>query len=66
MKIYQEAGVPDGVINFVPGQGSIIGNIVLNHPDLAGIHFTGSTATSMDSGKLLEIIWSIIILIQEL
>ncbi len=43
MKIFKEAGMPDGVINFVPGSGSLIGNIVLNHPDLAGIHFTGST-----------------------
>ena len=45
MKIYQEAGVPDGVINFLPGSGSQIGNIVLNHRDFAGIHFTGSTGT---------------------
>ncbi len=45
MKILKEAGLPDGVINFVPGSGSVIGNTVLNHPDLAGIHFTGSTAT---------------------
>ncbi len=45
MKIFQEAGLPDGVINFVPGQGSLIGKTVLNHKDLAGIHFTGSNAT---------------------
>ncbi|HNT41092.1 MAG: L-glutamate gamma-semialdehyde dehydrogenase [Bacteroidales bacterium] len=45
MKVYKEAGLPDGVINFIPGKGSAIGNIVLNHPMLAGIHFTGSTAT---------------------
>jgi len=45
MKIFQEAGLPDGVINFVPGQGSLIGSNVLSHPDLAGIHFTGSTST---------------------
>jgi len=44
MKILQEAGVPDGVINFVPGSGSVISNVVLNHPDFAGIHFTGSTS----------------------
>ena len=43
MKIFMEAGVPDGVINFVPGSGSIISNVVMNDPDLAGIHFTGST-----------------------
>ncbi|MDR1653785.1 MAG: L-glutamate gamma-semialdehyde dehydrogenase [Prevotellaceae bacterium] len=44
MKILQEAGIPDGVINFLPGAGSVISNVVLNHPDFAGIHFTGSTA----------------------
>ncbi len=45
MKIFKEAGLPDGVINFVPGPGSVIGNIVLKHKDLGGIHFTGSNAT---------------------
>jgi 1-pyrroline-5-carboxylate dehydrogenase len=45
MKILKEAGLPDGVINFVPGSGSLISNIVLKHRDLAGIHFTGSNET---------------------
>jgi 1-pyrroline-5-carboxylate dehydrogenase len=45
MKILKEAGLPDGVINFVPGSGSLISSIVLKHKDLAGIHFTGSNAT---------------------
>lgn len=45
MKIFIEAGVPAGVINFVPGRGSVIGGEVFKHPMLAGIHFTGSTAT---------------------
>ena len=45
MKLFQEAGVPDGVINFIPGDGSGIGPIIMNSPYLAGIHFTGSTAT---------------------
>jgi len=45
MKIFKEAGLPDGVINFIPGPGSKIGNIVLNHKDLAGVHFTGGTNT---------------------
>ena len=44
MQLFKEAGLPDGVINFIPGSGSQIGKQVLNHPDLAGIHFTGSTA----------------------
>jgi 1-pyrroline-5-carboxylate dehydrogenase len=43
MEIFKEAGIPDGVINFVPGSGSIISNVVLNDPDFGGIHFTGST-----------------------
>jgi len=43
MKIFMEAGIPAGVINFVPGSGSIISNTVLNSPDFGGIHFTGST-----------------------
>ena len=45
MKLFQEAGVPDGVINFIPGDGNQIGPIIMNSPALAGIHFTGSTAT---------------------
>jgi len=45
MKLLQEAGIPDGVINFIPGPGSEIGSIVMNSPDLAGVHFTGSTTT---------------------
>jgi 1-pyrroline-5-carboxylate dehydrogenase len=43
MKILQEAGLPDGVINFVPGEPVAVSNVALNSPDLAGIHFTGST-----------------------
>jgi len=43
MEVLKEAGLPDGVINFIPGKGSVIGDIVLNHKALAGIHFTGST-----------------------
>jgi len=42
-RIFEEAGLPPGVINFVPGDAEAISNAVLNHPDLAGIHFTGST-----------------------
>ncbi len=45
MRIFKEAGLPDGVINFVPGSGSLIGNRVLKHKDMAGIHFTGSNGT---------------------
>jgi 1-pyrroline-5-carboxylate dehydrogenase len=45
MRIFKEAGVPDGVINFVPGPGAMVGDIVLNHKDLAGVHFTGGNTT---------------------
>jgi 1-pyrroline-5-carboxylate dehydrogenase len=45
MSLLVDAGLPPGVINFVPGQGAIIGNQILNHRDLAGVHFTGSTGT---------------------
>ncbi len=44
MQLFEEAGMPGGVINFVPGSGASIGEVVLNHPDLAGVHFTGSAA----------------------
>jgi 1-pyrroline-5-carboxylate dehydrogenase len=43
MQLYKEAGLPRGVINFVPSRGSVIGKIVLDHPSFAGLHFTGST-----------------------
>lgn len=45
MTVLQKAGLPDGVINFIPGPGNVLGNIVLSNPWLAGVHFTGSTAT---------------------
>ncbi len=45
MKVLKEAGMPDGVINMVPGPGPVIGPPVLNHLDLGGVHFTGSTYT---------------------
>ncbi len=45
MKLLQEAGLPDGVINFVPSVGSEVGRTLVPHSELAGIHFTGSTST---------------------
>lgn len=50
MKILHEAGLPDGVINFIPGKGSEMGNLVMDSPYLAGVHFTGST-------KVFKEIW---------
>ena len=43
MKVFIEAGLPAGVINLIYGDGPLIGEVVFNHPDFAGIHFTGST-----------------------
>jgi 1-pyrroline-5-carboxylate dehydrogenase len=43
MRIFREAGLPDGVVNLVYAGGPEIGDVVLNHPDFSGIHFTGST-----------------------
>ena len=43
MKLLEEAGLPPGVINFVPGDAVAISDIALSHRDLAGVHFTGST-----------------------
>src|SRR5438552_9172233 len=45
MEVLREAGLPDGVINFIPGKGSEVGRTVLPNPALGGIHFTGSTGT---------------------
>jgi 1-pyrroline-5-carboxylate dehydrogenase len=43
MRLLEAAGLPPGVINFVPSDGSAVSQVALNHPSLAGIHFTGST-----------------------
>ncbi len=44
MEVLKEAGLPDGVINLIYVAGPVLSDVVLNHPDFAGIHFTGSTA----------------------
>jgi len=43
MRLLEAAGLPPGVINFVPGDAAQISNLLLDSPDLAGVHFTGST-----------------------
>jgi 1-pyrroline-5-carboxylate dehydrogenase len=43
MKLLEEAGLPAGVINFIPGDPAMISDVALSHRDLAGVHFTGST-----------------------
>ncbi len=45
MQIFKEAGLPDGVINFIPGPGSVIGTTVFTDRSFAGLHFTGSNVT---------------------
>lgn len=45
MELLAEAGMPPGVINMLPGDGLDVSEVALAHPDLAGIHFTGSTPT---------------------
>jgi 1-pyrroline-5-carboxylate dehydrogenase len=50
MKVFKEAGLPDGVINMILTDGPVAGDIVFKHPDFSGIHFTGST-------KVFQTIW---------
>src|SRR3954451_12481145 len=45
MELLEEAGMPPGVINMLPGDGLDVSKVALRHPELAGIHFTGSTPT---------------------
>jgi 1-pyrroline-5-carboxylate dehydrogenase len=52
MKVFMEAGLPAGVINFLPGKGSVISSVVMNHRDLGGIHFTGSNGTFNELWKM--------------
>ena len=51
MKLYKEAGFPDGFINFIPGDPRTITDITLSHPEFSGLHFTGSTAVFRDLWK---------------
>jgi 1-pyrroline-5-carboxylate dehydrogenase len=53
MRLLQEAGLPNGVINLVYGSGKEIGDPALASPDLAGVHFTGSTAVFQDMWKTI-------------
>lgn len=53
MEVLKEAGLPDGVINLIYVDGPVAGDIIFNHPDFAGIHFTGSTG-------VFQTIWSTI------
>ena len=52
-KLWKEAGFPEGVINFIPGPGRYVGDPVLEKPDLAGVHFTGSTVVFQSMWKTI-------------
>ncbi len=52
-QLWKEAGLPGGVINFIPGPGRYVGDPVLEKTQLAGIHFTGSTSTFQDMWKTI-------------
>ncbi len=52
-KVLQAAGLPDGVINFVPGRGGNVGDPVLASPHFAGVHFTGSTSVFHDMWRTI-------------
>lgn len=54
MRLFEEAGLPKGVINFVPGSGGQVGIPAMSNPNLAGIHFTGSTAVFQNMWKLIS------------
>jgi 1-pyrroline-5-carboxylate dehydrogenase len=54
MQLYKEAGLPDGVINFIPGRGSMIGRIAMEHREFAGLHFTGSTGVFNSMWKTIS------------
>ncbi len=53
MKIFKEAGLPDGVINLIYVDGPTVGDICFNHPDFAGVHFTGSTGVFQNMWKAI-------------
>lgn len=53
MQIFREAGLPDGVINLINVDGPVAGEVIFNHPEFAGLHFTGST-------KVFKALWKTI------
>jgi 1-pyrroline-5-carboxylate dehydrogenase len=53
MQLFKEAGLPDGVINMITGRSSMITEVVMKHPEFAGVHFTGSTQVFKSFWKLI-------------
>ena len=54
MKLFEEAGLPKGVINFIPGSGGQVGTPAMTNPNLAGVHFTGSTEVFQNMWKVVS------------
>ncbi len=53
MKLFEEAGLPPGVIQFLPGSGATVGDICIKDKNLAGVHFTGSTGVFQNMWKTI-------------
>lgn len=53
MKVFRKAGLPDGVINLVYADGPTVGDVIFNHRDFAGLHFTGSTGVFQHMWKTI-------------
>lgn len=53
VEVLKEAGLPDGVINMVLVSGPVAGEVIFNHPDFGGIHFTGSTEVFQNIWKTI-------------
>ncbi len=53
MEVFKKAGLPDGVINLIYVDGPVAGDVIFNHPDFAGLHFTGSTAVFKTLWKII-------------
>ncbi|MGP4026585.1 L-glutamate gamma-semialdehyde dehydrogenase [Actinomadura sp. 3N407] len=53
MRLLEAAGLPPGVINLVTGDGRAVSNVALRHPDLAGLHFTGSVGTFQNLWRMI-------------
>ncbi|MFY0627844.1 MAG: L-glutamate gamma-semialdehyde dehydrogenase [Reichenbachiella sp.] len=53
MDVFREAGLPDGVINLIYTDGPVAGDVIFNHPDFSGLHFTGSTGVFQQLWKTI-------------
>jgi 1-pyrroline-5-carboxylate dehydrogenase len=53
MQVFREAGLPDGVINLIYADGPTVGDVIFNHRDFAGLHFTGSTGVFQHMWKTI-------------